>query len=297
MRSKVLIAYLTLCVIWGTTWIVLKISLTGTPPILGVGLRFGISSIILWSIFLWRKESLILTPNAIKAYLAFGILNFGCSYSLTYWGTQFIYSGMSSVLWATLPIFIAIMAHFMIPGNRLNMKIILGGTIGLIGTFFIFRPQDGTSSNFQMIGVWAVLFAVVIAVWPNIFYKIHQSEIPHLHLNTVSQSISALILIPTSFLVENPQNMIWDFPNVSALLYLAVFGSVIAWSIFFWLFGHLTITQISTVALIPPVIALILGWVFLNETLTPLMIAGSALVLGGVFLINSTQKTPSGTTI
>lgn len=291
MRPKVFFLFILLSVIWSTTWLVLKVSLQGTPPILGVALRFAISAFVLWIVFFQRKEKLILTSEAIKVYVAFGLLNFGTSYTLTYWGTQYIYSGLSAVLWATLPIFVALFAHFMLQDDFLNIKKVLGGAASLVGTLLIFSQEGNSGSDFRVIGVLAVLLAVVIAAWPNVFYKRHQQRIQSLHLNVVAQSIAAIVLLPLSWLLEDPTAMVWNMTNISALLYLAIFGTVVTWSIYFWLFSQLTVTQISTVTLIPPVLAAFLGWVFLGEIFTTRMMAGSFLVLVGVFILNMQQKT------
>jgi len=291
MRPKILGLYLLLSVIWGTTWLVLKVSLEGTPPILGVALRFTISAFVLWIVFFQKKEKLIITPQAIKVYLAFGILNFATSYSLTYWGTQFIYSGLSAILWATLPIFVVLFAHFMLSDDYLNLKKVLGGAIGLIGTFLIFFQGGDSEINLNMIGIIAVLFAVMIAAWPNVFYKQHQHQIPALHLNVSAQTIAVVILFPMSWLLEDPTTMVWNTINTLALFYLAIFGTVITWSIYLWLFSQISVTQISTVALVPPVVAAFLGWIFLGEIFTPKMIMGAFLVLLGVFILNMQQRT------
>ena len=293
MSSRILFLYLLLSVLWGTTWLVLKISLQGTPPVLGVALRFTISAFVLWIVFFLRKEKLVLSSNAIKVYLAFGIFNFATSYSLTYWGTQFIQSGLSAVLWATLPIFVSLFAHFMLRDDFLNLNKVLGGVTSLVGTSLIFF-HGKTDTDFNLSGVMIVLCAVVVAAWPNVYYKRYQKQIPPFHLNVVAQSIAVIILLPLSWILEDSTRMVWNKTNISALFYLALCGTVVTWSIYFWLFSKLSVTQISTVALIPPVLAAFLGWIFLDERFTPIMVVGSCLVLLGVFIINRQKKIISG---
>lgn len=287
MRPKVLFLYILLCLVWSTTWSVLKISLRGTPPIFGVALRFSISAFILWMVFFQRREKLTLTPSAIKVYLGFGALNFATSYALTYWGTQYIYSGLSAILWATLPIFVALPAHFMLPDDPLTIRKIVGGGTGLMGTFLIFFRGGESAADVKVIGVVAILLAVVIAAGPNVLYKRHQEGISPLHVNVAAQSVAVVLLFPLSLLLEEPATMVWDAANIGALLYLALFGTVFTWSVYMWLLTQLTVTQVSAVALIPPVMAAFLGWILLGENFSPRMIAGSALVLLGVLIVNT----------
>ncbi len=292
MNPAILLTFILVSCVWGTTWYAIKIGLEDTPPILAVGLRFAISATILWVIFLFRKEQLVLTKNAVKVYLAFGVINFSCSYSLTYWGTKYIHSGLSAVIWSTFPIVVVLFAHFMLRNDRITTQKSVGVLLGLIGTLLIFVQDKTAFEGFDLKAVAAVSVAVLLAAWPNILYKKHQKEIPHFHLNIASQSLAAVTLLPISFLIENPMSVEWSLRNTAALFYLAIPGTAIVWSIYFWLYKHLKVTQISTIALIPPIIAVILGWQLLGEQFTPRMLAGAILIFSGVLFVNYRQNRP-----
>ena len=292
MNPAILLTFILVSCVWGTTWYAMKIGLEDTPPILAVGLRFAISATILWVIFLFRKEQLVLTKNAVKVYLAFGVINFSCSYSLTYWGTKYIHSGLSAVIWSTFPIVVVLFAHFMLRNDRITIQKSVGVLFGLIGTAMIFVQDKAVFEGFDLKAVAAVSAAVLLAAWPNILYKKHQKEIPHFHLNVVSQTIAVSVLLPVSFLIEDPLSVEWSLRNTAALFYLAIPGTAIVWSIYFWLYKHLKVTQISTIALIPPIIAVILGWQLLGEQFTPRMLAGAILIFSGVLFVNYRQSRP-----
>ncbi len=292
MNPAILLTFILVSCVWGTTWYAMKIGLEDTPPILAVGLRFAISATILWVIFLFRKEQLVLTKNAVKVYLAFGVINFSCSYSLTYWGTKYIHSGLSAVIWSTFPIVVVLFAHFMLRNDRITTQKSVGVLLGLIGTLLIFVQDKTAFEGFDLKAVAAVSVAVLLAAWPNILYKKHQKEIPHFHLNVVSQTIAVSVLLPVSFLIEDPLSVEWSLRNTAALFYLAIPGTAIVWSIYFWLYKHLKVTQISTIALIPPIIAVILGWQLLGEQFTPRMLAGAILIFSGVLFVNYRQNRP-----
>ena len=292
MKPAILLTFILVSCVWGTTWYAMKIGLEDTPPILAVGLRFAISATILWVIFLFRKEQLVLTKDAVKVYLAFGVINFSCSYSLTYWGTQYIHSGLSAVIWSTFPIVVVLFAHFMLRNDRITTQKSVGVLFGLIGTAMIFVQDKAVFEGFDLKAVAAVSAAVLLAAWPNILYKKHQKEIPHFHLNVVSQTIAVSVLLPVSFLIEDPLSVEWSLRNTAALFYLAIPGTAIVWSIYFWLYKHLKVTQISTIALIPPIIAVILGWQLLGEQFTPRMLAGAILIFSGVLFVNYKQSQP-----
>ena len=288
MTSRVFILYALLCIIWGTTWLALKISLNYIPPIFGLGLRFTISSIILWPILLRQKPKINRSSTAIKVYLSFSLLSFVAAYSLTYWGAQFIYSSLASIIWALLPIFVSIIAHFMLPSEPLTLRRFGGGLFGLAGVAFILSSNGGEKEA-QMIGVLAIFLAVVLASGPNVYLKKHYKIVNPLHVNVISQTIAAIVLIPLSFLLEKPMATIWNSTSIITLVYLAIFGTVITWTIYFWLYNHISVNQISTLGLVPPVFASIIGWIFLGETYGYELFIGGALVLLGVYLIHSRQ--------
>ncbi|MFQ6604554.1 MAG: EamA family transporter [Fidelibacterota bacterium] len=109
MSTRVIINYITLCLVWGTTWFAMKISLNyGTPPLFGAGIRFFLAGIILITILLIRRERLPLNRRAVILYIQFGLLNFVVSYSLSYWAVQYVYSNVTSLVWAGFPVAVSL---------------------------------------------------------------------------------------------------------------------------------------------------------------------------------------------
>ena len=224
----------------------------------------------------------------MKVYLSFSLLSFVAAYSLTYWGAQFIYSSLASIIWALLPIFVSIIAHFMLPSEPLTLRRFGGGLFGLAGVAFILSSNGG-QKEVQMIGVLAIFLAVDLASGPNVYLKKHHKIVNPLHVNVIAQTIAAIVLIPLSFLLEKPMTTIWNSTSIITLVYLAIFGTVITWTIYFWLYNHISVNQISTLGLVPPVFASIIGWIFLGETYGYELFIGGTLVLLGVYLIHSRQ--------
>ena len=165
MNNRILFPFIALCLIWGSTWYFIKISLNaGVPPFYGVGLRFLFSGIIFFIYIYYKKLSIPTTPQAIKLYLSFGLLNFSLSYGMTYWATQYIYSSISSILWGLFPLFTSLMAHFMIkddPDERLNKNKMGALMMGLVGVTIMSANQeiDFASQSFSAI---LVLISVII---------------------------------------------------------------------------------------------------------------------------------------
>ena len=291
MKTKIYIAYALLSVIWGTTWYALKVSLNeGMVPSYAVGIRFLFGGLIFWIILLIRREILPLNKRAISIYLQFGLFNFGLSYLLTYWGTQFVYSNLASILWASFPIITSVMAHFYLPSERLNKKRSISLLLGIIGTALIISQSENLGGNNVGIGVIVILLAVLVASWPNAYLKKYKNEVNTFQLNAMSQSIGGIFLFTFAILTEPGQAMIWTKTNIFATTYLIVFGSVITFSLYYWLFAYLSLSQITYVAFFPPILAIIIGWIFLDEQLSFLILIGASLIIFGALLVNYKRK-------
>lgn len=291
MKTKIYIAYALLSIIWGTTWLALKVSLNeGMIPSYAVGIRFLFSGLIFWGIMLFRHEILPLNKRAISLYLQFGFLNFGISYALTYWATQYIYSNLASILWASFPIITTIMAHFYLPNEKLNKKKIISLLFGIVGTILIIYQSGNFGGKNVSIGIIVILIAIIVAAWPNAYLKKYKSEVNTFQLNAMSQTIGGVFLLCIAIFTEPGQAMIWTKTNLLATAYLIVFGSVITFSLYFWLFSYLSLTQITYVAFFPPIIAIFIGWIYLDERLSSIILFGASLIIFGAILVNYRRK-------
>ena len=291
MNNRILFPFIALCLIWGSTWYFIKISLNaGMPPFFGVGFRFFLSGLLFFLIIAFQKKSIPLNKQAMKLYLSFGLLNFALSYGITYWATQYIYSSISSILWGLFPLFTSVMAHFMLSGDDQNEKLttnkLLALFLGFIGMVFIGSNQSIDLQSQSFFAILVLVGAIIIAAWPSVLYKKHNDVVGPYQMNAVCQTLTGVIMLSLSYLLkEDLTVMTWDNQLIFASIYLVIFGGVISWGIYFWLYQHLSVTQVTYVAIFPPIVAIILGWIFLNEVLSTKEIIGTAFILGSSVLI------------
>ena len=290
MNNRILFPFIALCLIWGSTWYFIKISLNaGMPPFFGVGFRFFLSGLLFFLIIAFQKKSIPLNKQAMKLYLSFGLLNFALSYGITYWATQYIYSSISSILWGLFPLFTSVMAHFMLSGDaneKLTTNKLLALFLGFIGMVFIGSNQSIDLQSQSFFAILVLIGAIIIAAWPSVLYKKHNDVVGPYQMNAVCQTLTGVIMLSLSYLIrEDLTVMTWDNQLIFASIYLVIFGGVISWGIYFWLYQHLSVTQVTYVAIFPPIVAIILGWIFLNEVLSAKEIIGTAFILGSSVLI------------
>tara|TARA_B100000965_G_C19547188_1_gene738410 strand:+ start:81 stop:962 length:882 start_codon:yes stop_codon:yes gene_type:complete len=290
MNNRILFPFIALCLIWGSTWYFIKISLNaGMPPFFGVGFRFFLSGLLFFLIIAFQKKSIPTNKQAIKLYLSFGLLNFALSYGITYWATQYVYSSISSILWGLFPLFTSVMAHFMLSGDeneKLTINKLLALLLGFIGMVFIGSNQSIDLQSQSFFAILVLVGAIIIAAWPSVLYKKHNDVVGPYQMNAVCQVLTGVIMLSLSYLLsEDLTVMTWDNELIFASVYLVLFGGVISWGIYFWLYQHLSVTQVTYVAIFPPIVAIILGWMFLNEVLSTKEIIGTAFILGSSVLI------------
>ena len=290
MNNKILFPFIALCLIWGSTWYFIKISLNaGVPPFFGVGFRFFLSGILFFLIIFFRKESIPFNKQAIKLYLSFGLLNFALSYGITYWATQYVYSSISSILWGLFPLFTSVMAHFMLKeddNEKLTSNKLKALFLGFIGMVFIGSNQSIDLQSQSFLAIMVLVGAIIIAAWPSVLYKKYNDVVGPYQMNAVCQVLTGVIMLSlSSLLKEDLSQIIWTDQLLFASAYLVLFGGVISWGIYFWLYQYLSVTQVTYVAIFPPIVAIILGWIFLNEVLSTKEIIGTIFILGSSILI------------
>ena len=290
MNKKILFPFIALCLIWGSTWYFIKISLNaGVPPFYGVSLRFFFSGLLFLFYIYFKKLDIPFSNQAIKLYLSFGLLNFSLSYGMTYWATQYIFSSISSILWGLFPLFTSLMAHFMIkddPNERLNKNKISALFAGLCGVVIMSLNQEIDLASQSFSAILVLISVIIIAAYPSVLYKKYSDEVGPYQMNAVCQILTGFVMLGASYIfVEDTSAIIWNNELILATLYLIVFGGFISWGIYFWLYQYLNVTQVTYVAIFPPIVAIFMGWVFLGEILSTKEIIGTLFILGSSVLI------------
>ena len=279
-----------MCLIWGLTWFFLKYSLVEMPLFAGLSIRFLSAGIIFLSIHLIRKKKIFVSRKMLLIYLQYGLINFSLCYFLTYWGAKYVFSNLGAILWSLLPLFVAGMAHFCIPDDRLNLRKALGMLIGLFGAILLLTQGENLGEGEVTLGLLAILLSVFLAAWPNVYLKMQNEKVDSYHLNGFGMSFAGLVFSVFYFFYERGQTIPLDFNNVGAVFFLTVPGTVLTWGIYIWLFNYLPVTQISYTAFYPPIVASLVGWLFLGESLPLIAIVGSVMIIAGGYLVVSKKR-------
>lgn len=284
--NKAIIVWILLSMIWGSTWIFIKLGLAHLPPFTFAGLRFLIASSILWVIVAVRKRPI---PKAGRDWLLLawtGLIAIALNYGLVFWGETRINAGLASVLQATIPAFGLIIAHYQLPGERITSRRLAGVLIGIAGVGIIFADQMRIDGAPAIQGCFALLVSSICVAYINVFVKLHCQKIDSTTLAAGQMSFGTVPLLMAGLIFEgNPARHDWSPMAVASLGYLALVGSALAFMLYYWMIMKIEVTRALLISLVIPVIALLFGWIVLGERITWTIAAGSLAILSGISLI------------
>jgi drug/metabolite transporter (DMT)-like permease len=281
-----LIVWLALCLIWGSTWLFIKLGLRDLPPFTFAGIRFLLASAILWAIVIARRRPLPKTGRDWLKLAWMGSITFALNYGLIFWGEQHISSGLAAVLQAMIPAFGLIFAHFYLPNERLTARKLAGVATGVAGVGLIFYDQMKIEGMAALQGSVALLLSSVCAAYANVFIKARCQHIDSSVIAAGQMVWGVFPLLALGAVLEgDPFDHRWSMRSALALAYLALIGSVLAFLLYFWLVTKIEVTKTMLISLVTPVTALLIGWLALDERLSWRVVAGSAAILAGIWLI------------
>lgn len=283
---RIVAAYVTLCVVWSSTWLAIKVGLEDLPPIWFVALRFLIAFVLLVAISahrarFWPKN------RADWLLLAFtGVLMFSVNYGLLFWGEIYISSGLAAVLQTVIVIFGMFFAHFLIPTERLRPLRVLGALISGAGVALICGRLIEHGGWMAFWGGLGVVVGGAGAAFSNVLLKRRALQLAPSMIAGWQMFFGVLPMLLLGVVVEgNPLDFRWSGTAIFCLLYLAVIGSALTFLLLYWLLPRIPVNNLQSISLITPPGAVAIGWFFGGETFSLWSLVGAALVMVGVWMI------------
>ena len=280
------LAWVTLCVVWSSTWLAIKIGLRDLPPISFVAIRFLVAIVVLLAVSIGRTRFL---PRGRDDYVVLaitGILMFALNYTLLFWAELHVSSGLAAVLQATIPMFGMIFAHWMLPDEPLRLRRLAGAMIALGGVAIICGRLLGFHGPLAFWAGVAVVIGGASAAFANVLVKARSMQLAPAMLAAWQMIFGVAPLLLLGYVVDgSPARFHWTSTSIFCLLYLAVIGSALTFLLLYWLLPRLTVAQLQSISLITPPGAVMLGWLLGDETFPLSSLLGAGLVMAGVWMI------------
>ena len=294
-----LFMYIILCLIWGSTWMAIKIGLSQAPPLYAASIRFVLAVAILTVIVRLKR---LRYPRGLKDFLRLGypgIYMYCGSYALVYFAEQHINSAMAAVLFGAYPFFVALLSNSLLKSETIRGKAWLGLALGFLGVVVISYDSLQTSGDL-FIGTLLAVAGAAAAAYGLVIHKKRFGDQNIFVAANVQMLVGGALLVIGAVLFEDWHDFVVSPESIGSILYLAVFGTVIAFLGYYWLLSHSKAVTVSLIAFITPVVAILIGVLFFKETLSTLIFLGAAMILGGIALVVrrqpqreiSTQATP-----
>jgi drug/metabolite transporter (DMT)-like permease len=272
--------------VWGSTWLVIKIGYGGLGPFNVAALRFFLAGLIFAPLVAFFHAR---WPRGREEWLLVGWVGlalFAADYGLIYWGEQFLDSGLTAILFATLPLITILFAHAYLPGERITFRKLAGTLLAFFGVAGLFGDRVRFDAS-QAGPMLAIVLSAVCAATAGVASKRHGAALHPAALNAPAMFGGAFALTAASVAAGDGFTVPRDAATWGAIAYLALAGSVLTFLIYFTLLKTWSVTSLSFISVFTPAIALLLGFVFLDERPTLLTGLGAALILMGVTLAST----------
>ncbi len=280
------VAWLVLCLVWSSTWLVIKIGLRDLPPISFVALRFLIAMFALIIVSLGRGR---LWPTNRYDYFVLavtGLLMFTVNYTLLFWGELHVSSGLAAVIQTSIPIFGMLCAHWMLPDEPLRRRQVSGALVATLGVVMICSRLLSLNGWLAFLGGLGITVGAASAAYSNVWLKARRIALIPAMLAAWQMLFGTLPLLVAGFLVDgNPVRFHWTRSAIFCVFYLALIGSSLTFILLYWLMPRMSVARLQSISLITPPGAIFFGWALGGERLSGWSLLGAAAVLLGVWLI------------
>ena len=289
---KIILAFAAIYIIWGTTYLGIRIAVETMPPFLMAGTRFVISGALLFFILRLRGAPMPKRLHWRSAVIIGAFLLVGGN-GLVTWAEQQVPSSTASLVVATVPLWIALFDWLIFRGVRPGRQVTAGLILGLIGIVLLIGPAQvlGTA-GFSLFFLLVLLLAPILWSFGSLYSR--GAPLPEdTFMATAMEMLGGGVLLLLAGLLAGEAGGL-DMEAIStrslaAFVYLTIFGSIIAFTAYIWLLKVVPATKVATYTYVNPVIAVFLGWLVLNETITPITILSSAIIILAVILIQSAK--------
>ena len=291
LKGKALIAYLIVCVFWGSTYLAIKVGVGELPPFLFAGLRFFIAGVLLLAIARAWGDPLPRRATDWRTLAIVGLFLLTGGNAFVVWAEQYTPSGIASVFVVTVAIWTAFF-DAIIPGGSgdLNWRVVAGLLLGFLGTALLVGASPAEILKADLRGPLALTFASASWSLGSVYAKRHPTEVSPYIAASIQMIVGGAVVALVGTAMGEWSSWHLTLKGVGAIAYLVVFGSILGYSAYSYALSHASATIVGTYAYVNPVIAVLLGWLLLSEPITARTIVAMTLIVVAVVWIQLSHK-------
>ena len=290
---KLIISLFSIAFFWGTTYLGMRIGVETIPPILVTSLRNILAGSILLSYLLLNGKFEWMTWPRLRRNLIIAFMMIVLANGLTTFAEKYISSGLAALI-STLSPLCVLLINLGLGHEKFSLKIILGVSLAICGIFLIYQNNLADLFNPEYrLGIMSILFAVLMWSSGTVFTKYNSAHPGNMFMNLCVQMLFAgIFMLLLQFIIQPDIKLdTWSLRSSFAVIYLAIFGSVIGYVAYNYALSQLPSTKVSIITYANVVVALLLGWLILDEKLTLKIILAAVLIISGVVVANYRKRT------
>jgi drug/metabolite transporter (DMT)-like permease len=286
VRARIVLVYVAIAFLWGSTWSVIRIGLADLPPLRFAGMRMALAAALLAPFALRGGAWRVLVGEAGARIALVGLFQIAVPYGLMFVAQQWVPSGLAALLFATFPVWIALLARVFLPGERLTPAKLASAAIGVAGIAVLQAPHLGSldGSGRLALGSALIISASIVVALANVLVRRHLLAISPLAMTAGQTFVGAIVLLVAALLLEQGRPASYTPAALGALAYLAVFGTALTYIGLYWLVPRVPIAAIGALPLLDTTVAVTLGAVLLGESIGWHLAVGGGMVLAAAAL-------------
>ena len=289
--ALVVAAFFSIYVIWGSTYLLNKIAVTELPPFMLASIRFITAGILIFILSLILGKSLAITKKQLLNTVIAGFLFLAFGNGIVVWALEYVDSGFAALQISAQPL-VVLLLMWVIDNKKIKAMSIVGVILGIIGIYLLVSQKQVTEQENSVLGM--VLIFLALFSWASGSLFVGRANLPSNYLvNTGYQMVSGgilLLIASVAFGESWSYPTAWSSPTQYSMILLVLFGSIVAFTSFNYLLKTVSPEKVATSTYVNPIIALLLGWYFLNEQITTQSIVAAAVLLTGVYFINTRKQ-------
>lgn len=287
----IILAFFAIYVIWGSTYVLNKIAVTELPPFMLASIRFLTAGFLIFVIARLAGKNLRITRRQLLNTVIAGFLFLGFGNGVVVWALRFVDSGFAALVISAQPL-VVLLLMLILDGKKIQPMSMVGVGLGILGIYLLVSQKQVTTQENSFLGI-SMIFACLVS-WSYGSLFVGKANLPTNHfVNTGYQMFTAgLLLMLASYLFREDwiSPISWSAPTQYSMLLLIFLGSIVAFTAFNYLLKVVSPEKVATSTYVNPVIAMILGWYFLNEQITLQSGMAASILLTGVYFINTKKK-------
>jgi drug/metabolite transporter (DMT)-like permease len=294
-RSRIIVAFALLYVLWGSTYLAMRIVVRDMPPYVAGTLRYLAAGPVMLAVCALMGRRVSLNRRDFWQLLVISVLLLSTGNIGVLWGEEYVSSGLASLIVALVPIWVVMIEAWVFRAGRMTAKGLVGLAIGIAGLLVLLWPRivSGTHlGQLELLGAGILAGASLLWALGSIFSHRFSLSVDVFASAAWQMTLAGVVNGAIALLTGQFQKTHWTRPALTGIGYLIVFGSWIGYTSYIYLLEHVPTPKVATYAYVNPIVAVFLGWIILHEQVDLYMLLGTVIIIASVWLVNTSKLRP-----